>query len=152
MLTSLLVTTMSCSRFDQSSEEFAFGACRHFALLLASPWGRLPNPPLPPSSKYAAYPVLSGIPATVAALKHLHPEAILDAFAEVPAASPFSLLQNRPLSPLCFCFLTGLQAGGSGGSQSSPALLICLFECTATDSTLHQQGASQHRQLWTCCR
>jgi transformation/transcription domain-associated protein len=109
MLTSLLVTTMSSSRFDQSSEEFAFGACRHFALLLASTWGRLPNPPLPPSSKYAAYPVLNGIPATVAALKHLHPEAILDAFAKV--VFNFSVLHHLLLSPLLFCFSTGLQAG-----------------------------------------
>lgn len=92
MLTSLLAITMSSSRFGGSSEDFAFGACRHFALLLASTWGRLPNPALPPSSKHAAYPVLSGIPATVAALKHLHPEAILDAFTEVPVSLLHSLI------------------------------------------------------------
>lgn len=82
MLVSLLVTTMASSSHP-SAAGFAHNTCRHFALLMASGWGRPPPPALPPSSKYATYPVLGGMPANTAALKHLHPQAVLEAFQEV---------------------------------------------------------------------
>lgn len=87
MLVTLLLTTMS-SAHRAEADTFAHSVSRHFALLFASSWGRHPAPPLPPSSKYASYPVLEGMPANVAALKHLHPEAILEAFQQVVAALP----------------------------------------------------------------
>lgn len=86
MLVSLLLTTMASSNQD-GAQEFAHSACRHFALLLASGWGARPAPALPPTSKYASYPVLDGMPASVTALKHLHPCAILEAFEEVRLGS-----------------------------------------------------------------
>lgn len=82
MLVTLLLTTMA-SAGNSGAGDFAHGACRHFALLFASRWGRQALPALPPTSKYASYPVLDGMPANVAALKHLHPQAILEAFQEV---------------------------------------------------------------------
>lgn len=88
MLVLLLLTTMAAASID-GAREFALGACRHFALLLASQWGRQPLPALPPTSKYTSYPVLNGMPANAAALKELHPQAILEAFQEVrPACLP----------------------------------------------------------------
>lgn len=82
MLVSLLLTTMA-SAGHVGASDFAHSTCRHFALLFASGWGREPLAALPPSSKYTSYPVLEGMPASVAALKHLHPQAILEAFQEV---------------------------------------------------------------------
>lgn len=78
----LLVTTMAAASLT-AAQDFAYSACRHFALLLASGWGRLPSTPLPPSSKYTSYAVLDGVPAYVAALRHLDPRSILEAFQEV---------------------------------------------------------------------
>jgi hypothetical protein len=85
MLVSLLLTTMASAR-NEGAADFAHGVCRHFALLLASGWGAQQPPALPPSSKYASYPVLDGVPAKVTALKHLHPKAVLEAFQEVSGA------------------------------------------------------------------
>lgn len=82
MLVLLLLTTMA-SASNEGAREFALGTCRHFALLLASQWGRQPLPALPPTSKYTSYPVLDGMPANAAALKDLHPQAVLEAFQEV---------------------------------------------------------------------
>ena len=82
MLVSLLVLSMSVSELPQPTA-FAHAVCRHFALLFAAGWGLNQPPALPPSSKYSSYPVLDGVPAHVAALKYLHPEAILEAFQEV---------------------------------------------------------------------
>ncbi|KAL4439666.1 hypothetical protein ABPG75_002667 [Micractinium tetrahymenae] len=81
MLVSLLLTTMATSN-QAGARDFAHNACRHFALLLASGWATQQAPALPPSSKYASYPVLGGMPAKVTALKHLHPHAILEALQE----------------------------------------------------------------------
>ena len=78
----LLVTSMASASLS-AARDFAHSTCRHFALLLASGWGRLPSPPLPPSSKYTSYPVLDGVPAHVGALRHLDPHSILEAFQEV---------------------------------------------------------------------
>lgn len=86
MLVSLLLTTMASSK-EAWTLDFSHNACRHFALLLASGWGALQAPALPPSSKYASYPVLGGMPAKVTALKHLHPCAILEAFQQVGKAA-----------------------------------------------------------------
>lgn len=82
MLVMLLVTTMGSAGLS-SAHGFAYSTCRHFALLLASGWGRMPAPPLPPSSKYTSYPVLDGMPAYVVGLRHLDPHMILEAFQEV---------------------------------------------------------------------
>lgn len=82
MLVLLLLTTMA-SASKEGARDFALGTCRHFALLLASQWGRQPSPALPPTSKYTSYPVLDGMPANAAALKDLHPQAVLEAFQEV---------------------------------------------------------------------
>ena len=86
MLVSLLLTTMASAR-REGGGAYAHGVCRHFALLLASGWGAQQAPPLPPSSKYSRYPVLQdGMPAKVTALKHLHPNTVLEAFQEVRQA------------------------------------------------------------------
>ena len=82
MLVSLLLTTMASSG-QEGAGSFAHSTCRHFALLFASGWGQQLPPALPPSSKYGSYPVLDGVPAKVTALKHLHPQAVLEAFQEV---------------------------------------------------------------------
>ncbi|KAL4854024.1 Transcription-associated protein 1 [Chlorella vulgaris] len=120
MLVSLLVTTMASSHLP-GAEDFAFGTCRHFALLVASGWGQSLQPALPPSSKYASYPVLDGVPAAVAALRHLHPGAISDAFQE-----GFALDRQVERSAVLRClavFLDALEilADAQGGGVAQPA-------------------------------
>lgn len=125
MLVSLLVTTMASSTLS-GAEDFAFSTCRHFALLLASGWGRAQPPVLPPSSKYTSYPVLDGVPATVAALKHLHPQAILEAFQEVSCLTFYARGTRCCCTPVRCAVLVASQGFALARKEDRRAVLNCL--------------------------
>ncbi|PSC74456.1 transformation transcription domain-associated -like [Micractinium conductrix] len=139
MLVSLLLTTMASAR-REGGGAYAHGVCRHFALLLASGWGAQQAPPLPPSSKYSRYPVLQDdMPAKVTALKHLHPNTVLEAFQEGFALS--SAEEREAVLDCLVVFLDTLEAVTSAQGELAAQPLEHPAS-GATETTLREQAAA----------